>query len=185
MSATLAQLLNWLWPGDELWWRGAWASVALPTALTLAWMLSRLNKVAREAEVLDWAVAQAEPNPDRGPAVLFGVVALTCAAISASSGVWVVTQESVSLHLMPAGFTVVAVLLYWRVPLSPGYAYALTYLSLLLADVVNALLQFGPRGSQWWEGLGGAGLADGLFFFPMVSALLVGYARLRAKSGSL
>lgn len=171
-------VLDWTWPGGEFWWRGAWASVVLPLAVVLVW----LGPFHRRAPAQRLPVVPT--HADSFPA-LFWVLAVACAGISAASGAWVVTSESVSLHLMPAGFTVVALLLYLRVSLSPGYAYALTFVSLFMADVTRALVAFGPTGSRWWEGLGGAGLADGLFFFPLVSAALVGYARLRAKSGSL
>lgn len=150
----------WWFQGADIWWRGGWASFGLPLCLCLFFVLRGDLPLFRGRFLLE---------------------VFACAALTWVSGQWHDDAVAVSLHLMPSALVVTAAWLYWGAPVSAGHAYALTFFSLVLADATSAGLRFGLHDTQWWLGLGGAGLADGLFFFPLMSALLVGYASWRRQ----
>ena len=80
-------------------------------------------------------------------------------------------------------FSIAALILKWRrAPVAPGIAYALTFLSLLPIDVIRAAqfaLDAGYPLAEFLRGVGGAGIFDGLFIFPLLTALTVMYAHWR------
>jgi uncharacterized membrane protein len=80
-------------------------------------------------------------------------------------------------------FSIAALILVWRrAPVAPGIAYALSFLSLLPIDVIRAA-QYALDGGyplvEFLRGVGGAGIFDGLFIFPLLTALTVMYAHWR------
>ncbi|MFN0299236.1 MAG: hypothetical protein ACKVQU_02660 [Burkholderiales bacterium] len=80
-------------------------------------------------------------------------------------------------------FSIAALILVWRqLPVAPGITYALTFLSLLPIDVIRAVqyaLDGGYPLMEFLRGVGGAGVFDGLFVFPLLTALTVMYAHWR------
>jgi hypothetical protein len=82
-------------------------------------------------------------------------------------------------------FSIGALCMTWRrMPVAPGIAYALTFFSLILIDVIRAIefaLERGHPLPEFLQGVGGAGLFDGLFIFPLLTALTVMYAHWRQR----
>ncbi len=159
-------MLEWLWQGSELWWRGAWGSVLLP-AVVSGYVLVRNSDDLRSA-------------------ALWTLVAL-CFLTSALTGEWRADQESISLHLLPVFFIAQAVLAYRGHVLPAGVAFVGCFSSLLAADVTHAVLHFGAQASDlsYLQGIGGAGLQDGLFMFPVLSATLSMYSQRRQPKPTL
>lgn len=95
---------------------------------------------------------------------------------------WEFSEHTTQLFLLPWFFLYLAVSLYWRHAWHPAQAYLLTYLSLLSVDVVLALArawQAKEPLSQFYLGVGGAGVQDALFVMPLCAALLVVYVQFR------
>lgn len=154
-------LYNWFFGIGPEWWLGAWGSVVLPTAMSV------------------WAVCayRHEWSPS------LGLLMVVTAFASILSGEWRQDAESTSLHLLPVFFIALAFMGYWKTRMSPCVAYAACFLSLVSADVVSAVLAFGHGSTSldYLAGVGGAGLKDGLFVFPMTSFLLELYVGWRLK----
>jgi uncharacterized membrane protein len=155
--------MHWLWPGADLWWSGAWASVLMPSLLS-GWALYKHRQQLRA-----------------------GWLALLLISLAGSvlSGQWRLTEETVSLHLVPVAFIALCFLAYFQVLLPPpALAFATVFLSLLPADLWHAYSHlYRPSGQlSHFVGIGGAGLLDGLFFFPAMATLLVFYVRYRSTA---
>ncbi len=144
------------------WWLGAWGSVVLPTLISV------------------WVVCSSRPAWTPSLCLLMVVTAVA----SILSGEWKQDAESTSLHLLPVFFIALAFMGYWKTQMSPGVAYAACFLSLLSADVTSAVLAFGhgTASLSYLTGVGGAGLKDGLFVFPLMSFLLELYVGWRWKT---
>lgn len=151
---------EWLWQGSDVWWRGAWSSVVIPLVVCL-------GAVYRHA--------------DRLKSVRFWALVGVCCVASIVTGEWRIDSESASLHLLPVFFVSLAFLAHWKQIFEPLVAYLGCFFSLLLADVVHAVWAFSEpgQGLNYLAGVGGAGLQDGLFMFPLLSALLMLYAQWR------
>ena len=82
-------------------------------------------------------------------------------------------------------FSMVALYLTWRrQPVAPGIVYALSFFSLIVIDLIRATefaLERGYPLPEFLQGVGGAGLFDGLFIFPLLTALTVMYAHWRQR----
>lgn len=103
-------------------------------------------------------------------------------AATAYTARWEFSEHATQLFLMPWFFIYLAVSLYWRHSWSPGQAYLLMFLSLMSADLTLALSRARDEGlplSQFYQGVGGAGLQDALFAIPLCAALLVVYVQFR------
>jgi Protein of unknown function (DUF1614) len=83
-------------------------------------------------------------------------------------------------------FSIGALCMTWRrMPVAPGIAYALTFFSLVLIDLIRATefaLERGHPLPEFLHGIGGAGLFDGLFVFPLLTAVTIMYAHWRQRS---
>ena len=95
---------------------------------------------------------------------------------------WREVDDVLSLQIVVI-FSMGALYLVWRrIPVAPGLAYALTFASLFIVDVVRAMQYASEAGyplSVFLRGIGGAGMYDGLFIFPLLTAVLVMYAHWR------
>jgi hypothetical protein len=110
--------------------------------------------------------------------------------ISYFSARWIETPDYVQLHVYSAFSMVCALLLFKRVIVPPALAFALTFLSLWWVDVTRALcraLECGAPLEQFYVGVGGAGMHDGLLIVPLLTAASVAYAasRIRARGERL
>ena len=97
---------------------------------------------------------------------------------------WENSEDMQQLYIYSAFSVVCLILLFKRLYISPPLAYALTFLSLWWVDVTHAFCQFlecGGRLDEFYLGVGGAGILDALFLVPLVTALIVGYAKGRLK----
>ncbi len=146
----------------EEWWQGPGWAVALPL-LACALLVLRRPAMLRDASF--WAAVAA------------------CSLACGLTAYWKEQPEldTVSLHMAPLMLFVIAVCAWrGRVPRADE-AYVGSYLSLLGPDVAHAVLRFGPEHEGWGflQGVGGAGLGDGLFMYPVLGALLVFYANWR------
>lgn len=96
--------------------------------------------------------------------------------------------DVITLHMIQVPFIMVASLIYLDIPISPGYAYAMTFFSNLFVDFMQSIF-FHPY-HQWLNsgfmdstiGIGGGGFVDALFLYPLISAILVIYGTKR-RSG--
>ena len=92
---------------------------------------------------------------------------------------WELTSDSVQLYLFSAFSVACLLLLFRRVYVPPALAYALTFLSLWLVDMACALLRTPESGvslSDFYVGVGAAGMRDALFLLPLLTAAAVAYA---------
>lgn len=160
-------IYDWLWAGPELWWQGAWGSVVLP------WL------------VVGYALLRFSSELFRGPLLMVIGWSLLGSIVS---GYWAETSEALSLHLLPVFFVAMAILLYRGLAVHPLLGFCGCYLSLFGADFVHAVwrLHATSHSIAYLGGIGGAGLADGLFVFPTCTAMLIVYARrLRPRNKEL
>jgi hypothetical protein len=111
------------------------------------------------------------------------LVWLFALAFSFASARWEVGAETEQLYIFSAFSVACAVLLFWRIYVSPPLAYALTFMSLWCVDVAQAFfraVEFGVP-HRFYVGIGGAGLADALFWVPLLTAAAVAYAAFRIR----
>lgn len=94
---------------------------------------------------------------------------------------WHVDDERTALFLVPGATSVLMVLLWRGHRISPGYAFALTYLCTLPVDIVFAAQYLGSFEAAL-PGIGGAGIFDGLAMIPALTALGVWYGTWRMAS---
>lgn len=96
---------------------------------------------------------------------------------------WEITEETQFLFILPFFAFFCFYLSYKRIEVSPSLAYALTFISGLLIDVLCAIdlsksMEPGQQ-SRFYEGVGGAGFQDGLFILPILSYFVIQYVRHR------
>lgn len=143
-------------------------------------------------------------RPETGLAVLLpGIVSLTIVGFYARAGrvsdrlqlVWMLllpiayycarwdmTPQGDQLYTYSAFSVACLLLLFKRIYVPPALAYALTFLSLWWVDVTHALcrmLECDLPLSQFYVGVGGAGLKDALFLLPLMTAAAVAYGASR------
>ena len=97
---------------------------------------------------------------------------------------WVVTPERESLYIFSAFSVACVFLLFFRKSLPPALAFALTFFSLLSVDLSHAFaraLSGAFPVERFYMGVGGAGVMDSLLVMPLVTAILVPYARTRIQ----
>lgn len=96
---------------------------------------------------------------------------------------WDITDDVRSLFILPCALFGVGFFLWRRIPISACGAFAMTFISLWMIDMVKAT-ELVSQGEASWQmfyyGVGGAGWRDGLAIFPVLSAALVHYGRWRA-----
>jgi hypothetical protein len=140
--------------------KSPWQAVFPPLALSLYILLFVKNRVPHLAK---WWV---------------GLTALSCFTVR-----WAISEDTVSLYILPLFLFYVAWSSYRGQDWSPGHAYAGTYFSLLVVDLLSAYRLKNPHVSvlDFYWGVGGAGWGDGLFLFPISSALLVLYVQWRRR----
>jgi hypothetical protein len=98
---------------------------------------------------------------------------------------WEITEELQRLYIYSAFSVACVLLLFKRIYVAPALAYALTFLALWWVDVVHALcraLECGADLDQFYRGVGGAGVVDGLVVVPLLTAAAVAYAAGRIRS---
>ncbi len=158
-----SQFVAWLTGAHtEHWWEGPGWAVALPLALCTVLSLRR-PAMLRDAA--------------------FWVAVAVCALACGLTAYWKEQPalDTVSLHMAPLTLFVIAVCAWrGRCPRADE-AYVGSYLSLLAPDVVHTVLRFGPGSADWrfLQGVGGAGIGDGLFMYPLLGAVLVFYVNWR------
>lgn len=91
-----------------------------------------------------------------------------------------VTDEQVTLHLVPGATVLLCYLVWAGHAISPGFAFVLTYATSLPVDVVLARLMLGAEFDP--ACIGGGGWRDGLLVLPALTALAVMYANWRMRS---
>jgi hypothetical protein len=97
---------------------------------------------------------------------------------------WDLSPEGDQLYTYSAFSVACLVLLFKRIYVPPALAYALTFLSLWWVDVTRALcrtLECDIPLSQFYVGVGGAGLRDALFLLPLMTAAAVAYGASRIE----
>jgi hypothetical protein len=132
-----------------------------------------LRAVALPALVALWLWRRSRRCGERQPhaqAFILGT------ALSILFSVWVERGDELSLHMLP-GYFVAIVFAPARYRPSAARVYALTFLSLLTADVICAaqyfFFQVGHLPADFFRGVGGAGFGDALFWVPAFAALYV------------
>ncbi|HTT37758.1 MAG TPA: hypothetical protein VMH32_08835 [Burkholderiales bacterium] len=98
---------------------------------------------------------------------------------------WQITSESEQLFIYSAFSMACLLLAFRRIYISPALAYALTFLSLWLVDLTQALchaIECDIPLDRFYTGVGGGGLRDALFLMPLVTAAAVSYAVARLRS---
>ncbi len=88
-----------------------------------------------------------------------------------------ITDEQISLHLVPGATVLVCYLVWAGHAISPGFAFVLTYATSLPVDVLLARLLLGAEFDP--AAIGGGGWRDGLLVLPALTALAVMYANWR------
>lgn len=106
------------------------------------------------------------------------VVMVLSLTITALLSRWHVDAERTALFLVPGATSVLMLLLWHGHRISPGYAFAITYLSTLPVDIVFATRYVGSLEAAL-PGIGGAGILDGLVMIPTLTALGVWYGSWR------
>ncbi|HEY6435081.1 MAG TPA: hypothetical protein VIY47_00700, partial [Ignavibacteriaceae bacterium] len=119
------------------------------------------------------------------PEIKMGVgFILVCSALGFEWSFWDETEESLSLHVIQIGFIVTAFLVFLRINISPAFVYLATFLSDLWVDFAQAYW-FHPNledfGGVFYLGIGGGGMGDALFLYPLFSSLLIFYGNLRIQ----
>ena len=103
---------------------------------------------------------------------------------------WVITPELDTLYIYSAFSIACALLLFKRIYIPPALAFALTFLALWWVDVAQALcraLECNASIENFFLGVGGAGLHDGLLLVPIMTAAALSYgaSRIRARGETL
>lgn len=112
---------------------------------------------------------------------------VVCVALSQALSAWVVSTELRSLHVASVFTVAVVMAAYLRVHVDLGLAFGLTHLALLLVDVVEAARYAAVNGestAEFFIGVGGAGLLDGLLFFPVTTVVVLAYSRRRYRQAA-
>ena len=97
---------------------------------------------------------------------------------------WVLTPDTIQLHMVDVFFFYLAFYLYLGYRITPLAAYSLTYLSVWVPDMMRSreLVGAGYASAEtYYFGVGGAGLGDGLVVVPLAAAALVHYVAWRRK----
>lgn len=143
------------------------AAVLVPGGISLFWLLRACRRQDVDP-VITWS----------------WMLSLVVAYFSSN---WKVTDELRELYIIPAFLLVVAVFLYCRRDISPAAAFSLTFLGSWSVDMMRAWELVGAGevpASTFYFGVGGAGAGDGLYFFPLLAAFLVVYAKCRQSPAS-
>lgn len=88
-----------------------------------------------------------------------------------------ITPEATALYIPPGATLLVCYLVWCGHSLSPGFAFVVTYATLLPADYLLARVLLGAEFDP--ACIGGAGWCDGLLVLPTLTALAVVYANWR------
>lgn len=102
------------------------------------------------------------------------MVVVVAAFVTALLSRWHVDAEQSSLHLVPGATSILLYLLWRGRQISPGYAFAVTYLSTFPVDLLYAT-NFTGSVKAALPGIGGAGIHDGLLVIPALTSLGVWY----------
>lgn len=98
---------------------------------------------------------------------------------------WRETDGVLMLQILPI-FSIAAMVMVWRkVDVPASLAYALSFFSLFAIDLVRAIEFANEHGIPlrgFMQGVGGAGITDGLFVFPALTAGFVVYGRWRHRT---
>lgn len=144
----------------------AQTAVLVPGAISLAWLAHAARRQSVPPEVVyGW--------------MLSVVVAYLCSN-------WKFDGELRELYITPVFMIFGAVYLYCGRTMSPACAFSFTFLNLWLVDMLRAyeLVALGEVSSTtFFQGVGGAGAGDGLYFFPLAAAGLVVYVKRRQGAG--
>lgn len=137
-------------------------SVVTPWCIVLCWLVVATVKQALPAQLIKvWG---------------------WCVVAAYFMAFWTVSSDVRELHIIPAFFIYEAIYLYLGWTLSATTAFSLTFLCDWIVDMCKAysLIQLGEVTSNtFYWGVGGAGAADGLFFYPLIAAFLVRYVAFR------
>ena len=138
-------------------------------AVVLPWLLT-----------ITWYFAEGRKHPPRPRVIVWWMLTV---AISYWCAQWTFTEDTVSLHIIDTFIFYMLVALYARERITPGCAFALSFLGLWIVDMVHAaeLIPVMWGWNTFYLGVGGAGLRDGLIVFPTLAGLLVYYVEWRQR----
>jgi hypothetical protein len=139
-------------------------AVVLPGLISLFWLVhASFRKTESVSELRTW---------------------MLCVIGTYFCSYWKVDEEMRQLFIIPVFYIYLAFRLYFGDRVNALSAFALTFLAHWAVDMTRAL-ELARTGDvpfdEFYFGVGGAGLGDGLLFFPVMSALLVWYADVRRK----
>ena len=107
---------------------------------------------------------------------------LAAALLGLLYATWVDTSEGASLFIPPF-FVACVVGGHHRARFyEPSVLFGACFLSLLIPDVLSAFVRFGTKDLYWLQGVGGAGIRDGLLMFPLLCLVIQHYAKFRLKA---
>lgn len=141
----------------------AWIAVLCPAALSVSWLLvaARRGRFGKSA----------------------GLAFVAGTALAVALSWWTDEPGSIGLHVFPAVIVLLPVLMLFRVPVTVTTAFAMTWGSVFVVDVVQSVVRYlsgVETVSFWWmmRGIGGAEWLDALVLYPVFAVLVVGGLKL-------
>jgi len=132
--------------------------------------------------VVYWYMVEGKRNPPPTAVVWQWML---CVLGSYYMSFWTVTDDFRALTGVNVFFIYLCIYLYLGNKITPSTAYALTFLDMWIVDFKRAseLIVMGENTfSNFFEGIGGAGIFDALCIYPFLAAILVRYVRWRRQA---
>ena len=140
-------------------------SVTIPAAVSLAWLVGAIHRQNVSASLIkSW---------------------MLCVIGTYFCSRWEVTEDLRQLFIIPVFFFYLAFHLYFGEKISPATAFSLAFLANWSVDMTRALelaIAKEVAFDEFYYGVGGAGMGDGLVFVPLAAVFLVYYVDFRRQS---